>query len=336
MNFVYGNQIEKIKEEIHEFNIQSEYGNSFHSYEMYRFYQELKNEKPFFIGLCNDKKVLKALIMAVLYEDTSLIKKTFSSRVIVYSGPVIDSSDANSSKNLDLILKELDRILPKHVIYTEIRNFKDYSPFLDTYQDNGYKYVPHYDIHVDCSKADYFSNFSKIRQRNIKKSLKNGAQIVEPESLDEVRIFYDILKSLYKKKVKKPLPAFDYFETFYHKKAGKYFLISYNSKIVGGIMCPILNGKIIYEAYIAGLDGNYQNISPSVLATYAAIKYANENAIKWFDLMGAGKPGVDYGVRDFKMTFGGKLLEPGRFIKIHKPGLYKLGTLAMNLYGKIK
>jgi lipid II:glycine glycyltransferase (peptidoglycan interpeptide bridge formation enzyme) len=45
--------------------------------------------------------------------------------------------------------------------------------------------------------------------------------------------------------------------------------------------------------------------------------------------MGAGKPDIPYGVRDFKMAFGGQLVEHGRFLCIHKPLLYWIGRLAV-------
>ena len=34
---------------------------------------------------------------------------------------------------------------------------------------------------------------------------------------------------------------------------------------------------------------------------------------------GAGKPDKPYGVRDYKLKFGGQLVNWGRFEKVHKP-----------------
>ena len=47
--------------------------------------------------------------------------------------------------------------------------------------------------------------------------------------------------------------------------------------------------------------------------------------------VGAGEPGVPYGVRDFKSLFGGDLVEQGRFLCVCKPWLYKIGVLAVKL-----
>jgi len=94
-------------------------------------------------------------------------------------------------------------------------------------------------------------------------------------------------------------------------------------------MCVALDKKILYEWFVCGLDGEYKKIFPSTLATWAAIQFATENGFEYFDMMGAGKPDEDYGVREFKARFGGKLVEYGRFEIILHKFLYKIGVIAI-------
>jgi lipid II:glycine glycyltransferase (peptidoglycan interpeptide bridge formation enzyme) len=129
--------------------------------------------------------------------------------------------------------------------------------------------------------------------------------------------------------VRTPLFSEEFFLEFYRKGVGKYLLVKYDGKVIGGMMCPILKGKAIYEWYVYGLDEEYRDHYPSVVATYAAIEYAKQNDIPLFDFMGAGKPDIPYGVRDFKMEFGGELVEYGRFLCIRKPLLYWIGKLGV-------
>ena len=53
--------------------------------------------------------------------------------------------------------------------------------------------------------------------------------------------------------------------------------------------------------------------------------------------MGAGVPDKPYGVRDFKMEFGGEVVEYGRYLHIRKPLLYKIGKWGVRILktGKI-
>ena len=103
------------------------------------------------------------------------------------------------------------------------------------------------------------------------------------------------------------------------------------------MMCPVFADKAIYEWYVCGLDEEYKEQYPSVMATYAAIEYAKQNGIPMFDFMGAGVPDQPYGVRDFKMEFGGEVVEYGRYLYIRKPLLYKIGKWGVKILrsGKI-
>lgn len=74
-----------------------------------------------------------------------------------------------------------------------------------------------------------------------------------------------------------------------------------------------------YEWYICG----------QVMSTWAAIDWCRQHGIQCFDTMGAGKPGVPYGVRDFKLQMGGELKEFGRYRCVLKPWLYRLGEWVM-------
>ena len=127
-----------------------------------------------------------------------------------------------------------------------------------------------------------------------------------------------------------------FFEKFINGNVGKILLVKKDNKVIGGIAAPIHNNKSIYELYICGLDQEYKDCSPSVMATYAAIQYACKNNLKRFDFMGAGKPDDDYGVRSFKEKFGGDLVENGRFIRINNPFLYNLGSMAIRLLSRRK
>ena len=92
----------------------------------------------------------------------------------------------------------------------------------------------------------------------------------------------------------------------------------------------------VYEWFACGKDGEFKNIHPSSLTKYAGLQYAAEHGIR-FDMMGAGAPGDGgYGVRDFKLEFGGELLEFGRFKGVLNRPLYLVGTLGVKILKKLK
>jgi lipid II:glycine glycyltransferase (peptidoglycan interpeptide bridge formation enzyme) len=59
------------------------------------------------------------------------------------------------------------------------------------------------------------------------------------------------------------------------------------------------------------------------------------NGYKVFDFGGAGIPGKEYGVREFKKQFGGKLVNYGRFEKIYRPAIKKIIFFGLKMHQKI-
>ena len=286
---------------------------------------------PSLQGRAGDRLV--GVIVGYITRERNAIKQFFTRRAIIIGGPLLAEDISNEALSMLLTsLKNLPSLqggagvgLP---IYIETRNFHDYTKWKSVFEANGFVYQPHYDIHVHCDAAH---QVSERRQRELKRAIKNGAEIIEAQSEQQIRDWYQILSQLYREKVRTPLFSEEFFMQFYREGVGKYLLVKHQGKVIGGMMCPILDGKAIYEWYVCGLDEEYREQYPSVMATYAAIEYAKTNALPLFDFMGAGKPDIPYGVRDFKMEFGGHLVEHGRFLCVRKPLLYWIGKMGVRL-----
>lgn len=276
----------------------------------------------------SDNLEYKVLAIIITQKENG-IKGFFSRRGILYGGPVILESEDN---HLFQFLEGIKKHYKRKIIYLEIRNLFDYNPYLHQFKRSGFNYIPWLNFHLECDDYGLMKQkISKSRRRQINKSLKSNAHWKEAESLGDIHNFYIILSNLYKNKVKKPLPPIDFFLEFYKRKIGKYLLVYYDDKVIGGIMCLITPKKAIYEFYVCGLDVEYKNQYPSILSTWAAMEYANQNDIYYFDFMGAGKPTEHYGVREFKSRFGGREVENGRFIKVFNPFLYRFGELGLKI-----
>ena len=283
--------------------------------------------RPFAYGVA-EYGVLKGVVVGFVTVEQSRWRQFFTRRAIINGGPLL--SEDISTEALRLLLGRLRKEVSKEAIYIEMRNFNDYSRWKDSFEACGFAYQPHLNFHLDCSEEAVIQrNMHESRRRQVRKGLASGAVIEEAKTEQEVRDFYRILEQLYRRKVKTPLFGLEFFLAFFRQEWGKYLLVKYEGKVIGGMMCPILEGRAIYEWYVCGLDEPYREQHPSVLATYAAMQYAAEHCMPRFDFMGAGKPGDDYGVRAFKAQMGGQLVEHGRFLLIAKPLLYRIGVLGV-------
>ena len=215
-------------------------------------------------------------------------------------------------------------------IYTEFRNYYDYSALKEVFAKCGYNYKTHLNFQVQTpSVEDCLKQLSTTKRRDVKLSLKQGASIVDSEDILEVTEFYEILSDLYKSRIKTPLFSKDFFLQIVKQKDCHLFVIKFDGKVIGGSLCVGMENHVLYEWFVCGLDGKFKNIFPSTLATWAAIEYAAANGFKYFDMMGAGKPDEGYGVRDFKAKFGGELVEHGRFLRVNQKLKYSIGKKAI-------
>ena len=305
----------------------------FQTPEAYEFYASVSEMIPFVTAVENNGK-LRAVCVGYTTKETNAIKQYLTCRAIIIGGPLL-VDDATDEEVATLLKAVTNAFTPYTLhptpIYIESRNFQDYSKWRNIFEQCGFAYQPHLNFHVDCMQENMLATMSESRRRQIKKAIKSGVEIIEAQSQDDVIAYYEILKDLYINKVKTPLFPVEFFLSFFDNSFGKYLLVKYEGKIIGGIMCPILKARTIYEWFVCGLDEQYKNQYPSVMATYAAIEYANSNNISCFDFMGAGKPDEAYGVRDFKARFGGEMVEHGRYLCVRKPLLYNIGKLGVKL-----
>lgn len=318
-------------------------GTWFQTPEAYEFYTSMPELfKPFAYGLENEG-VLRAVCVGYVTVEKNPIKQFLTRRAIIIGGPAL-ADDCTDTEVAEL-MKAIRNQLKGEAIYVESRNFNDYSKWKDAFAAAGFEYVPHLNFHVDTSSLEVVeANLGKSRKRDIKTSIRDGAQIIdlandinsEFEREKMVHEYYEILSNLYKTKVKTPLFPESFFQALAKHPDGRFLLVALpkedgSSEIIGGTVCVAQEGKCLYEWFVCGRDGEWKSIFPSSLATYAGIMYAAEHGMSRFDMMGAGKPDEAYGVRDFKARFGGKEVEHGRFLCVTKPLFYKIGVLGVKI-----
>lgn len=279
------------------------------------------------ICVSGDSAILALAVIHIQKEKG--IKGFFSRRGLIFGGPLTDPAYPEA---LDLLLKNVTGLLKERVIYLETRNMSDYGPYKKVFHNNGWLYNEHLNCVLGIESRDQvFRQMSQSRRRQIRLSLEQGATYEECTSLSDLEEFYSLLQKFYSKELKLPLPPPELFRAFLQFNFGKIFIVRHEGRIIGGSVCPVYENRTIYTYYYYGLKDYGKKIFPTHLAVLAAIDYALQNNIGKLDFMGAGKPGVGYGVREYKLNFGCELHENGRFLKIEKPVLYELGKSGLKL-----
>ena len=321
-------------------------GTWFQTPEAYEFFASMpKLFKPFVVGgICDPagaQTKLRGVCVGYVTVEKSAVKQWLTRRAIIIGGPCLADDCAN--EEVSLLLSTLRQQLSTGAnapIYIESRNFNDYSRWKDAFASAGFDYKAHLNFHVDCrDKEAMWERMSENRRRQVRKA-QATVECLTNEGISEleVREWYEILRMLYRTKVKTPLWPVEFFLEAYRQGVGKFLLVKHEGKVIGGSMVVMServkelgNEGTVYEWFECGLNADYKEQYPSVMATWAGMQYANGHGCARYDMMGAGVPGVPYGVRDFKSEFGGELVEHGRFLCVCKPLLYKLGVLGVKI-----
>lgn len=299
----------------------SETGTWFQSPEAYDFFASLPElMEPFVYGVERAEK-LCAVCVGYVTKEPNPIKQFFTRRAIIIGGVVVAANCAK--EDIVILLNYVRKELKPKSIYIETRNFNDFSPWKEAFEAAGFVYKPHLNFHVDPAT----NNLSDNRKRQLKKS---DAVVSEGVSELEIREWYEVLSELYRTKVKTPLWPIDFFLEAYRQGIAKFLLVKHEGRIIGGSMV-VADERTVYEWFECGLNAECKDQYPSVMATWGGIQLAYQSGCTRYDMMGAGEPGVPYGVRDFKAEFGGQMVEHGRFLCVCKPMLYRLGVCVVKI-----
>lgn len=303
----------------------------FQTKECYDFYCSLSFMEPFAFGV-SENNILKGVVCGYITANGGAVKRFFSRRAIIQGGPLL--SDDISDEALEQLLKYVVKQLSKKAIYVEFRNNSDYSKYRNIFIKNGFEYSAHLNYIIDTQSDDFSKNISESKRRQIKKASVAGVQVVETNNIKDIKEFYAILEKLYTEKVRKPLFPMEFFEKLVSLPNGHLFVAKYNEQVISGMACVSLGAKTVYEWFVCGDKYQFNHVYPSVAVTFSAIEYAAKNGYDKFDFMGAGRPDENYGVREFKSKFGGKLVEYGRYLRVNNKILYFLGKTSIIVSGK--
>lgn len=303
------------------------YSTVFQSFEIFDFWKNQENNAPFiFFVESNDDECLAFCAGTVMSSGRSVIKH-FSSRAIIFGGPLLKEG-ADINHILPFLLENMENELKRTSIYLEIRNFYKDSLIDNIFINKDWTYTPYQNYIIPLiSEEAVFKKFHSERRRQIRKGLREGVQVDFDATPDNILGVYRVLVKIYGR-IKKPLPSFEYFSNLMVCDFSGVVTVKFDNKIIGGGFF-LWDKQTIYDWYRGGLDVENKNKYPSTIADWSIMKFGLEQGLEKFDFMGAGIKGKEYGVRVYKSRFRGELVEYGRFTKVIKPKMYKIGKIGL-------
>ena len=309
-------------------------GNVFQTPEMYDVYTQTPGYEPHVIALELDKQFVGILLWVVMREKG--IKAQFSARSIIQGAPLTKD---DKPEYIVALLEAYEMMRDKSVIYTQVRNHFEMLTVNDAFQQCRYRFESHLNFIITLDNEDaVWNRIGKGRIKQIKKAQKNGlyVDVYEPGRINDELIAqgYEVIRSVYQRA---GLPLTDLEQiiaTNRHKLLVMFVVRNTNGEMLG-CRFGLLYKDSIYGWY-AGSEARFYPLYPNDILIWETLRWGIAKGYEVFDYGGAGEPNKPYGVRAFKQQMGGELVNYGRYEKIHKPWMYRLGVWGLSVYKFLK
>jgi lipid II:glycine glycyltransferase (peptidoglycan interpeptide bridge formation enzyme) len=323
------------EKKINDFLESNPRSNIFQTPDMYYVYEETKNYEPLFFTYKDGNEIV-GILLAVIQKEHSGLLGNLSARSIIWGGPLIKN---NNLELLNLILSLYKKKIKRKAIYSQFRNLWEWTNVeKKIFKNNGFDYEDHLDIIHDISlnPENQLMKMHKGRRKNFRRATRKKVRFGEIKNENEIIHSISLIKNTYQNN-RLPVPDKSLFlaayKKLYKKDLIKFFKAEINNIIIGTryVLCY---KNLIYDWY-AGSDNEYLSCYPNDFLPFKVMEWGYNNNFKEFDFGGAGKPNEKYGVRDFKLKFGGEVVNWGRFENIHKSLIMKFSKLGLSLWRRI-
>lgn len=318
-----------------EFVNKHELGTVFHTSYMYDVWMGVPGYEPFALCVVNDKDNILALMSGFIQTVSPGLLSYLSRRSVLLQGPLY-----SDPKSLEILLGAYIKLIKKKVVYTEIRNHYKKDEYQKLMSAHGYKWEGHYNIvkELPSMSQELWSQINRKRKDGINKAKRFDFSLKTDIQSNSVAEFYELLGKKYKT-LGLPIPPKVFFQNCVDKDKNsycRYFQLIHESQVSVSLLAFVYKG-ILHAVYIGNeTDTEFIKMRPVDWFYYKVMEHCIENGVRFFDWMGAGKPDVPYGVRDFKLQYGGELEDFGRFIYLHRPASFRFAQLGFTFLRKFR
>jgi hypothetical protein len=303
---------------------------TFHSTELFRIYEATSGYTPLLLVASEAEKPVGKLL-AVIQRHIRLYPPMLIKRCEVFgTGEYADCVEDKEAIFEELLQHLTERVL-REAFVVEFRNLPNALFGYKAFRRNRYFAVNWLRVYNSLhSRNSVEERFSPSRNRQIRKGVKNGAEVHEARSSEEVLAFAHILYKVYSTKIRRYFPDKAFFISLTEQMMGngqaRIFVVTYKERIIGGSAC-IYSGDTAYLWFSGGMRKTYLLQYPGVLAVWGALRNAKQQGFKHLEFMDVGLPFRRHGYRDFVLRFGGKQLSTRRWFRFRWEWLNRLMNL---------
>jgi hypothetical protein len=308
-------------------------GNIFHTPEMFEVFTRSRGYRPALWAAVENERVLALFPPVTIETMTGWLGKMTAWAVCF--GSLLCASTDDALNALGMLLESYKRDMRRKLLFTELRNLSSLGSARTVLEGHGFAHEEHlnYEIDLERPAEAIFQAMEPRSRKKIQRALNRGDVTVQTiENKDTLTTFYQLLKKTYRS-ARVPLADWSLFEAAFDilvpEGMARFFLASVHGVPAAASMKLLYKG-VIY-AWYGGMDRDYRAYRPNELMTWHSLQWGARSGFRTYDFGGAGRPGDKYGVRDFKSKFGGRLVNYGRDVCVHKPLLLRMSKAGYHL-----
>jgi lipid II:glycine glycyltransferase (peptidoglycan interpeptide bridge formation enzyme) len=297
-------------------------GSIFHTSDMISVYRAAKGHTPLPLAALDANGQIVALLAAVRVQTLPNPFGRISSRSIMFAEPLC-GDDPDGIDALECLISHHDRLMTRRVLFTEVRPLFASGSEREALERCGYQYLEYLNHLVDLTKSPetLWSDIHRSAKRHIRTCEKRGFKVREVTGPDVVDQLYPLLELSYEN-AGVPLAHRSLFDAAARELKQRdmiRFFAAYDGETPIAMDAMLIYKDRIYFWY--GGVVRLPNVSASSILRWRELIWGQEHGFTICDSGGAGWPDKPYGVRDFKVKFGGELVRLGRYRKVFAPRL---------------
>lgn len=279
--------------------------NTFHSAEMFHILENVSGCSPYMIVVSDEKNVVHANMLAILWRRGSWIPPYLFSQGRIY-GEGMYADDSEKKVLFPMMLDAISNAFHnKLCLFIE---FSDLSSKMFGYRDfrqHGFFPISWMHIRNSLHSLSPDERLSEQTIRLIDRGYNAGIITREADSDDEIREFHKMLKNYYRFKFHRYIPSAAFFLNLAKSERGRVYVTILHEKVIGG-SAIVYSGNNAYMWFVASKKKSHPVLHPEVLTIWHAIKTSYDDGRRHICFMNVGLPFRANRYRDFILSFGGK------------------------------
>jgi hypothetical protein len=270
-------------------------------------------------------------------EPVGIVQGTYSSyfgfgmTLRVMRGPIVNTGTKENFRLVGSLLKELeDYSKRRRIIHAQI-SVPDSWQLQEVFRKMSYTSADEtneYVVNLQEGMQKLWKSIDHNKRRNIKKAVKEGVEIVQSRSHEDLKAFYSMVEASVERRGYSPYPRswFEAIWKIYKPELSKVFLAYWKGKSVSGVFI-VVRGKTVYALGAGSLTKGWE-VRPNDIMHWKVMEWAYENGYSKYHMGLVDEPppteeSCAWGIWRWKREWNGSLIRIQKFDKILLPK-YKL------------